>query len=99
MGLAERLATAQQERNTQRSTTVTQQSSQALAVQQVASSDDPHSDLKQAVHAALLSTLGPKLYDADLTPSELEVMVREALSDAMASNDRPLTTAYGASST
>ena len=95
MGLAERLANAQQERSSTQggSATLTQQSSQALSAKEVVSSVDPHGDLKQAVHTSLLSTLGPKLYDAHLTPVELEVMVREALSDAMASNDRPLTTA------
>jgi pilus assembly protein CpaF len=93
MGLAERLATAQQERVTSRGPSSTQQSSQALSVKEVLLSDDPHGTLKQVVHASLLSTLGPKLYDADLTPSELETMVREALTSAMASHDTPLTSA------
>jgi pilus assembly protein CpaF len=53
--------------------------------------DDPHGTLKQVVHASLLATLGPKLYDAELTPSELETMVRDALTQAMASHDTPLT--------
>jgi pilus assembly protein CpaF len=91
MGLAERLATAQQERSATRGTSNTQQSSQALSVKEVLLTDDPHGTLKQAVHASLLSTLGPKLYDANLTPSELEVMVREALTEAMSSHDTPLT--------
>jgi pilus assembly protein CpaF len=92
MGLAERLATAQQERATSsRHPSSTQQSSQALSVKEVLLTDDPHGTLKQVVHASLLATLGPKLYDAELTPSELETMVRDALTQAMASHDTPLT--------
>src|SRR4051794_12306528 len=49
-------------------------------------------DLKESVHEELLVQLGPKLYDANLSPSELEAMVRQALADVMAASDRPLTT-------
>jgi pilus assembly protein CpaF len=48
-------------------------------------------DLKESVHEELLVQLGPKLYDANLSPSELEAMVRQALADVMAASDRPLT--------
>ena len=48
-------------------------------------------DLKESVHEELLVQLGPKLYDANLSPSELESMVRQALADVMAASDRPLT--------
>jgi pilus assembly protein CpaF len=48
-------------------------------------------DLKENVHEELLVQLGPKLYDANLSPSELESMVRQALADVMAASDRPLT--------
>jgi pilus assembly protein CpaF len=54
---------------------------------------EKHQDLKSHVHQVLLMTLGPKLYDSDLTASELEAMVRQALADAMAADDRPLTNA------
>ncbi len=94
MGLAERLANAQQERSSSsRGPNTTQQSSLTLSVKEPEPTEDPYSVLKQAVHTALLNTLGPKLYDADLTPSELEVMVREALTDAMSSHEQPLTSA------
>jgi len=52
---------------------------------------DPLSELKLVVHKSLLMALGPKLYDANLAQSELEKMVREALQDAVAANDTPLT--------
>lgn len=48
-------------------------------------------DLKESVHEELLVQLGPKLYDANLSPAELEAMVRQALADVMAASDRPLT--------
>jgi pilus assembly protein CpaF len=48
-------------------------------------------DLKESVHEELLVQLGPKLYDANLSPTELEAMVRQALADVMAASDRPLT--------
>ncbi|MET3963564.1 pilus assembly protein CpaF [Marmoricola sp. OAE513] len=35
--------------------------------------------------------LGPKLYDANLSATELEAMVRQALADVMAASERPLT--------
>ncbi len=52
---------------------------------------DEFSGLKSKVHNQLLQDLGPKLYDADLTQSELEQMVRSALQDAMAGDDTLLT--------
>ncbi len=50
-------------------------------------------DLKAQVHNTLLRQLGPKLYDADLTQTELEHMVRGALQEAMQAEDILLTTA------
>jgi pilus assembly protein CpaF len=52
---------------------------------------DPLANLKVVVHAALLTALGPKLYDANLPQAELEQMVRKALQEAVAANDTPLT--------
>ncbi len=54
---------------------------------------DEFRELKSQVHNKLLQQLGPKLYDADLTPSELEKMVREALKDAMADDETLMTPA------
>jgi pilus assembly protein CpaF len=51
---------------------------------------DPFGELKRAVHAQLVSTLGPKLYDANLTQSDLELKVREALQAAIAATDQPM---------
>ncbi|MGZ4453068.1 MAG: CpaF family protein, partial [Nocardioides sp.] len=50
-------------------------------------------DLKGTVHNRLLQQLGPKLYDAELTQSELEHMVRGALQEAMQDDEILLTAA------
>jgi len=55
--------------------------------------EDAFRDLKSQVHNRLLQQLGPKLYDADLTQTELERMVRGALQDAMQDEDVLLTPA------
>jgi pilus assembly protein CpaF len=52
---------------------------------------DPFADLKRAVHQRLLDTLGPKLYDTQLSQSELESRVRQTLQEALATEDTPLT--------
>jgi pilus assembly protein CpaF len=49
--------------------------------------------LKAQVHNKLLQQLGPQLYDADLTQSELEQMVRATLQEVMAEDDTTLITA------
>ena len=54
---------------------------------------DPFADLKREVHQSLLATLGPELYDARLTQSELEQKVRHTLQEVMAGGEVPLTTA------
>src|ERR1700754_2671610 len=55
--------------------------------------DNDYSDLKSKVHNTLLQQLGPKLYDAELTQTELEHMVKGALQEAMQAEDILLTTA------
>jgi pilus assembly protein CpaF len=54
-------------------------------------STDPFTEVKRKVHQALLETLGPKLYDARMTPSELEGKVRSTLQQVLALEDTPLT--------
>ena len=50
----------------------------------VTSAQDQFANLKAQVHTKLLQQLGPKLYDADLTQSELEGLVRATLQEVMA---------------
>jgi pilus assembly protein CpaF len=53
---------------------------------------DPFADVKRAVHQALLDSLGPTLYDARMTQSELETKVRHTLQEVLRSEETPLTT-------
>jgi pilus assembly protein CpaF len=52
---------------------------------------DPFADLKRTVHQRLLETLGPKLYDSQMTQSDLETKVRQTLQETLAAEDTPLT--------
>jgi len=54
---------------------------------------DPTLEIKRQVHHSLLETLGPRLYDARLTPSELEQQVRQTLQEVLAGGTVPLTSA------
>jgi pilus assembly protein CpaF len=57
------------------------------------STEDPFADLKRTVHQRLVSTMGPKLYDAKKTQTELEQQVRATLQEVMSTEDTPLTMA------
>jgi len=51
---------------------------------------DPFAQLKRLVHTQLVESLGPKLYDVNMTAAELEREVRAALQQAIAGTDRPM---------
>jgi pilus assembly protein CpaF len=51
---------------------------------------DPYADLKRTVHARLLEKLGPQLYDARVTESELAQRVRGVLQEVMAEEQTPI---------
>ncbi len=51
---------------------------------------DPYADLKRAVHARLLEKLGPQLYDARLSESDLSQRVRSVLQEVMADQQTPI---------
>ena len=55
--------------------------------------EDPFSVVKRNLHQALLDSLGPKLYDADLSQNELERKVKETLRVVLDAEDAPLTAA------
>ena len=54
---------------------------------------DPFLDIKSRVHDALLERLGPSLYDAQMTETELESRVRETLGEVMSAQDALISTA------
>ncbi|HET7326340.1 MAG TPA: CpaF family protein [Nocardioidaceae bacterium] len=89
MSLTDRLARAQRERggDTQQVDTAQTNSTARRSTRQ---SSDPFSDLKRKVHAELVESLGPKLYDANMSPSDLEQQVRVCLQNAFAQDDRPV---------
>src|SRR5215203_5097139 len=92
MSLADRLAAARRERVD--ATELEPAETDALAHQRKTSRHvDPFSHVKQVVHQQLLETLGPKLYDARMTQSDLEAKVRATLQEVLALEETPLTTA------
>jgi pilus assembly protein CpaF len=52
---------------------------------------DPFATVKQSVHAALLETLGPRLYDAHIDQRELEQRVVETLQSVLWREETPMT--------
>ncbi|MGH3497557.1 MAG: CpaF family protein [Nocardioidaceae bacterium] len=93
MGLSERLASAERERTHAPLPTNRPANGQIARQRDAEVVADPYADLKVSVHQALVESLGPRLYDADLTPSDLETMVHETLKDSVQLGDRPLTSA------
>ena len=90
--LAERLAAASRDRA--KTAVATVESDAARTGGKVRTPDlDTFRDLKATVHNRLLTQLGPQLYDANLTHSEIERMVRGALQEAMQDDEVLLTPA------
>jgi pilus assembly protein CpaF len=54
---------------------------------------DPFADVRRNVHDALMETLGPKLYDANLSERELEQRVTETLQTVLDRDQTPMTAA------
>ncbi len=93
MSLADRLAHAKRERGSTPSTVEPEKPSGNGQRQRTQVVTDPFGDVKRTVHASLVETLGPKLYDARMTQGELEQQVRSALQSVIALENRPLTMA------
>ncbi len=85
--LADRLAAASRDRaaNLSSSTALEQKTASGGRAKRV--DTDAFRELKASVHNRLLTQLGPKLYDVNLTQGELERMVRGALQEAMQEED------------
>jgi pilus assembly protein CpaF len=54
---------------------------------------DPFAEVKRSVHAALLETLGPRLYDAHMDQRELEQRVVTSLGTVVQRDETPMTVA------
>jgi pilus assembly protein CpaF len=85
--LADRLAAASRDRAASLSpSTALEQKTESNGRAKRADTDS-FRELKAKVHTRLLTQLGPKLYDVNLTQGELERMVRGALQEAMQDED------------
>ena len=51
---------------------------------------DPYADIKKSVHAALVESLGPQLYQTQLSEADLSQRVRVVLHDVLARDQTPL---------
>ena len=92
MSLADRLAAARRDRVD--ATDLEPVNRDALSSnERVSRHVDPFTHVKQVVHQQLLETLGPKLYDARMTQSDLEAKVRATLQEVLAQEETPLTVA------
>ena len=54
---------------------------------------DPFAEIKRVVHARLVGSLGPQLYDVDMTQAELEQQVRTTLQEVISATDQPMSRA------
>ena len=88
MSLADRLAQARRGRS---GTSPEASSDPTASRSRRPSSADPLADLKRTVHASLLESLGPQLYDSRLTEDELEAKVRVTLQEVLSQDETPLT--------
>ncbi len=94
MSLSERLAAARRDRDVAASDAVGgAPSGPTRGGPRHRRSADPFASLKRTVHQTLLDSLGPKLYDSNLTQAELEQRVRTTLQEVLAQTDTPLTVA------
>ena len=66
---------------------------EAIAARRRASRRDPFAGVKRSVHAALVETLGPKLYDPHMTQTDLENQVRQTLQVVLEAEETPLSSA------
>src|SRR5512145_633626 len=90
--LTDRLSAASRDRGISSSVNMDAISADGQRRKSVSSTPDAFADLKAQVHTKLLQQLGPKLYDADLTQSELEGMVRATLQEVMAGDETTIIT-------
>ncbi|MBT0771035.1 CpaF family protein [Kineosporia sp. J2-2] len=95
MSLGDRLARARAERAEFSGTRsgVAGPSSSTVGTRRRDRPTDPFAELRRTVHETLLEGLGPKLYDARLSQTELEQRVRQTLHEVLHAGQIPLTVA------
>jgi pilus assembly protein CpaF len=90
MSLADRLAQARRSRDAEAEPSPPSLEAHINAGRRAA---DPFVDLKRTVHASLLESLGPQLYDSKFTQADLEQKVRHTLHEVLAQEETPLSVA------
>ncbi|HXR41590.1 MAG TPA: CpaF family protein [Acidothermaceae bacterium] len=90
MSLADRLAQARRSRDAEAEPTTPSLEAHINTGRRAA---DPFVDLKRTVHASLLESLGPQLYDSKFTQADLEQKVRHTLHEVLAQEETPLSVA------
>ena len=98
MGLSERLAQRKADGGARQTTEPSRPSAAppratAQLTRRHARQIDPFAEVKRSVHAGLLETLGPKLYDAHLDQRELEQRVTQTLQSVLQRDETPMTAA------
>ncbi len=92
MSLSERLTQARRGREFDLAP-ASEEPPQAAARSARKRSTDPYADIKKAVHAALVESLGPQLYHTQLSESDLNQRVRVVLHDVLTHDQTPLPSA------
>jgi pilus assembly protein CpaF len=54
---------------------------------------DPLDQIKRKIHAELLAQMGPRLYDTDVSPEQMEQRVREKLGEVLQQESTPMSAA------
>jgi pilus assembly protein CpaF len=92
VGLYERLAQARQEEPTATSSTGNGETPGRPKLRS-AHVQDPLDQIKRKIHAELLAQMGPRLYDTDVSPEQMEQRVREKLGEVLQQESTPMSAA------
>ncbi len=91
MSLSDRLAQAQRSREEATQADTTERTTLGVATPpRHHPNTDPYAGIKKIVHGQLVEALGPKLYDVNMTQTDLEHQVRDCLQAVISSSDRPM---------
>jgi pilus assembly protein CpaF len=90
MGLYERLAQARQDEPAASAITGNNEPRQGTTRLRSAHVQDPLDQIKRKIHAELLAQMGPRLYDTDVSPEQMEQRVREKLGEVLQQESTPM---------
>jgi pilus assembly protein CpaF len=90
MSLSERIAKAQRELQQPAAAQQDDRTPATTGIRRRIARRDPFAEVKRVVHAQLVETVGPQLYDVDMTQAELEQLVRASLQTAISATQQPM---------